>query len=392
MDNCQLHSNFSFPLPRCVIIGTESIAPKGGILLTQTLTRYWEGLKAFGAAAYADLPKLLVALLVLLLLVLLSKKLSDWFCAFLRKLLTPWPREASEVTGAIRTPLRVFFIALGVELFMLIVAPETRWFTFVDKLFRMTNISLIAWGFLNYTPALTRLLIKFNESNQKSTEVAIRFLGIIIRIVIVSLLAVILISEMGYNINGIIAGLGLSGLTLSLAAQNTASNLFSGFEIVSDKPFDVGDYIATASGEGFVEDITMRSTRIRTRDDLLVTVPNSVLMKEAITNYSRMELGKAVRFTIGLTYDTSTEQLQKVCGDLRAFLEADEDVDNSIISVTFKEFGEFSQDIEILYFTKTTDKYENLKVRERINYEVRRIVEEAGAAFAFPTTTVHVKQ
>ncbi|MBQ8469582.1 MAG: mechanosensitive ion channel family protein, partial [Clostridia bacterium] len=188
------------------------------------------------------------------------------------------------------------------------------------------------------------------------------------------------------------AGLGLSGLTLSLAAQNTASNLFSGFEIVSDKPFDVGDYIATASGEGFVEDITMRSTRIRTRDDLLVTVPNSVLMKEAITNYSRMELGKAVRFTIGLTYDTSTEQLQKVCGDLRAFLEADEDVDNSIISVTFKEFGEFSQDIEILYFTKTTDKYENLKVRERINYEVRRIVEEAGAAFAFPTTTVHVEQ
>lgn len=360
--------------------------------MSQTFTQYWEGLKAFGESTYNNLPSLLAALLVLLLFLLLSKKLANFICTALGKILGSWPREAEEVTGAIRSPLRVFFIALGVELFMLIVAPETKWFTFVDKLFRIANISLIAWCFLNYTPALTRLLIKYNEENQKSSEVAIRFMGIIIRIVIVSLLAVILISEMGYNINGIIAGLGLSGLTLSLAAQNTASNLFAGFEIVSDKPFDVGDYIQTPSGEGFVEDITMRSTRIRTRDDLLITVPNSVLMKEAITNYSRMELGKAVQFTIGLTYDTTTEQLQKVCGDLREFLEEDEDLDSSILSVTFKEFGDFSQNIEVLYFTKTTNKYENLKVRERINYEIRRIVKDAGADFAFPTSTVHVEQ
>lgn len=358
--------------------------------MTQTFQQYWQEVSAFGHKAYEDLPTLIVALLVLLLFLLLSKKLSDWLCAFLKKLLQRWPREATEITDAVHTPLRVFFAVLGIELFMLILAPETRWFTFVDKLFRMTNISLIAWGFLNYTPALTRLLIKFNEENQKSTEVAIRFLGILIRIVIVSLLAVILISEMGYNINGIIAGLGLSGLTLSLAAQNTASNLFAGFEIVSDKPFDVGDYIATASGEGFVEDITMRSTRIRTRDELVVSIPNSILMKEAITNYSRM--GKrAVSFTVGLTYDTTAEQIQKVCEGLRAFLEADPDVDPSLVSVVFKDFGDFSQNIDVLYFTKTTDKYENLHVRERINYEVRRIVEAAGATFAFPTTTVQVE-
>ena len=217
-------------------------------------------------------------------------------------------------------------------------------------------------------------------------------MAVILRIVIVSLLAVILISEMGYNINGIIAGLGLSGLTLSLAAQNTASNLFSGFEIITDKPFDVGDYIATASAEGFVEDITMRSTRVRTRDDLVVTIPNATLMKEAITNYSRTQLGKAVTFTLSLTYDTTTEQLQRICGDIRKYLEDSDDVDNSIISVTFKDFGDSSQDLEVTYFTVTTDKYENLKVREDVNFAIRRIVEEAGASFAFPTTTVHVEK
>ncbi|MBO7683035.1 MAG: mechanosensitive ion channel family protein, partial [Clostridia bacterium] len=96
--------------------------------------------------------------------------------------------------------------------------------------------------------------------------------------------------------------------------------------------------------------------------------------------------------TVGLTYDTTTEQLQKVCGDIRAFLEASEEVDNSIISVTFKEFGDSCQNIDIMYFTVTTDKFENLKVREKVNYEIRRIVEDTGASFAFPTTTVHIEQ
>ncbi|MBQ3050717.1 MAG: mechanosensitive ion channel, partial [Clostridia bacterium] len=132
-------------------------------------------------------------------------------------------------------------------------------------------------------------------------------------------------------------------------------------------------------------------TRVRTRDDLVVTIPNATLMKEAITNYSRTQLGKAVTCTIGLTYDTTTEQLQRICGDIRKYLEDSDDVDNSIISVTFKEFGDSSQVIEVTYFTVTTDKYENLKVREDVNFAIRRIVEEAGASFAFPTTTVHLE-
>ena len=362
---------------------------KGGPAVSEFIQQF----RDFFSAAADRWPQIVVGVLLFLLLAGFSKQLANLVGKVLRKLFAKWPSVGGELDGALKNPLRLFFIALGAELCFLIISPETKWMTFIDKAFRMTTISLIAWALLNYTPAATRRIIRFNEEKEGApSEVAVRFMAIVLRIVIVSLLAVILISEMGYNINGIIAGLGLSGLTLSLAAQNTASNLFSGFEIITDKPFDVGDYIATASAEGFVEDITMRSTRIRTRDDLLVTVPNANLMKEAITNYSRMALGKAVQFTIGLTYDTTTEQLQKVCGDLKAFLQADDAVDDSIISVVFKEFGESSQNIEVLYFTKTTDKFENLKERERINYEIRRIVAEAGADFAFPTSTVHVEQ
>ncbi|MBO7689299.1 MAG: mechanosensitive ion channel family protein [Clostridia bacterium] len=357
------------------------------------MAELWQRIVAFFLPWGEKWPEILIGCVIFLLLALLAKPLADLVGKIIRKLFARWPHVGSEIDGALRHPLRVFFIVLGVELAFLIISPETKWMTFIDKLFRMVNISLIAWVLLNYTPAATRQIIRFNEDKQGApSEVAVRFMAVILRIVIVSLLAVILISEMGYNINGIIAGLGLSGLTLSLAAQNTASNLFSGFEIITDKPFDVGDYIRTASAEGFVEDITMRSTRVRTRDDLVVTIPNATLMKEAITNYSRTQLGKAVQFTVGLTYDTTTEQLQKVCGDIRAYLEASDEVDNSIISVTFKEFGDSCQNIDIMYFTVTTDKFENLKVREKVNYEIRRIVEDAGASFAFPTTTVHVEQ
>lgn len=357
------------------------------------MTELWQEVVAFFASWGERWPQIVIGAVVFLLLTLLSKKLTELIGFIIKKLFTRWPKTGEDIYGALKNPLRVFFVILGVELAFLIISPETKWMTFIDKLFRMTNISLIAWVLLNYTPAATRQIIRFNdEKNVNQSEVAIRFMAIILRIVIVSLLAVILISEMGYNINGIIAGLGLSGLTLSLAAQNTASNLFSGFEIITDKPFDVGDYIATASAEGFVEDITMRSTRVRTRDDLVVTIPNATLMKEAITNYSRTQLGKAVTFPVSLTYDTTTEQLQRICGDIRKYLEDSDDVDNSIISVTFKDFGDSSQDLEVTYFTVTTDKYENLKVREDVNFAIRRIVEEAGASFAFPTTTVHLAE
>ena len=223
------------------------------------MTELWQEVVAFFASWGERWPQIVIGAVVFLLLTLLSKKLTELIGFIIKKLFTRWPKTGEDIYGALKNPLRVFFVILGVELAFLIISPETKWMTFIDKLFRMANISLIAWVLLNYTPAATRQIIRFNdEKNVNQSEVAIRFMAIILRIVIVSLLAVILISEMGYNINGIIAGLGLSGLTLSLAAQNTASNLFSGFEIITDKPFDVGDYIATASAEGFVEDIPGR--------------------------------------------------------------------------------------------------------------------------------------
>ena len=226
------------------------------------------------------------------------------------------------------------------------------------------------------------------ETNRRTNAVAVRFVANMLKIIIISISVVVIIGELGYNIGGLITGIGLGGLTFSLAAQNTAANLFAGFSIVSDKPFDVGDYIITPSGEGKVEDITMRSTRIRTLADTVVVLPNSKLVDEPITNCSRLNR-RFVDETIGLTFDTDAGKLRNCIEDIKAMLESHEEVSKDRIVVAFAGFSDSSQDIRIIYSVDTTSLDHSLVVREDINFKIKEIVERNGASFAFPSVTVY---
>ena len=134
-------------------------------------------------------------------------------------------------------------------------------------------------------------------------DTVIRFLERIYKAVILLFAGVLVVTEIGYNVNSLIAGLGLGGLTFALAAQDSASNFFGGLVIIFEKPFELGDWISTASLEGSVEDITFRSTKIRTLANALTVVPNSKLCGEPITNWTRMKM-RLAQFTLGLTYGT----------------------------------------------------------------------------------------
>ena len=132
---------------------------------------------------------------------------------------------------------------------------------------------------------------------------AIKFISNILKIVVISFAVLMIASELGYNVNGFITGLGVGGLAISLAAKDAVSNLISGFVIVFEKPFIVGEFIQTASIQGFVEEVTMRSTKIRTLEDSVVTVPNSKLTDDAIINISRTEK-RLISLEFGVEYST----------------------------------------------------------------------------------------
>ncbi len=335
---------------------------------------------------------IVAGIIVIAVFLLFRRWLSKNIAAIFAKLFKGNPVVGSGIRTSIQDPLKSFFLVLGFYLGFLAMVPPAVVIAALNKLFRIAIIVLITCALVNFTPFATSLVIKFEDkSNRRANAVAIKFIANILKIVIVALSVVVIISELGYNITGLITGLGLGGLTFSLAAQSTASDLFSGFTIVTDKPFDVGDYILTPSVEGVVEDITMRSTRIRTFADTVIVVPNSKLVNEPITNYSRMNK-RYVDFTVNLTYGADKETIQSCVSDINEMLERHEDVNKDRILVVFSGFSDSSQDIRIIFFTNTTSYDDSLKVREDIYYKVKDIIKKNGAEFAFPTKTVYVEQ
>lgn len=307
----------------------------------------------------------------------------------LHKMLKPATEEhENAIVNAISGPARVFFPVLGFMIALWGIFPDSE-LTFMNKAFRIAVVFIVAWLCMNMTPIVVDMVMQKQTNSVGATGMSVKYLGVLIKVIIVVITVVIFINELGYDIDGIITGLGLGGLTVSLAAQNTMKNLFAGFEIVSDKPFDVGDYIKTPSCEGTVVDLSIRSTRIRSIDDVVVTVPNATLTAESIINWSRLRK-RMYTETVGLTYDTPTETIRKIINEITNMLYAHDDVDKERIVVDFAEFAESSLNLEVIYYTADPNFDHSKQVREDINFRIHDIVTRNGASFAFPSTTVYM--
>lgn len=224
-----------------------------------------------------------------------------------------------------------------------------------------------------------------NTAAQSALSISIR-LG---RVMILAVGAVAALSRLGYPVAGLMAGLGLGGLAFALAAQKTVENLFGSFSLAIDAPFRVGDFVKVDDFVGTVETLGLRSTRIRTLDRTLVTIPNGRLAEMRLESYSardRMRLA----CTLGLVYETSEAQMRQVLDGLEAALRAHPLIWPDAVVVRFKEFGPSSLDIEIMAWFRTSSWPEFQQVRQEVLLRFMGVVEGAGTSFAFPTRTVHV--
>ncbi len=257
------------------------------------------------------------------------------------------------------------------------------------NLFRSLLIILIAWGFMNLfnqTSGVFESLAK--RFSVEVNDILIQFIAKGTRIIIIALAVSIVVQEWGYNVNSFVAGLGIGGLAFALAAQDTLANLFGGMVITLDKPFTLGDWIETPSVEGVVEEISFRSTRVRTFAQALVHVPNASIVKEPITNWSRM--GKRrVMFTLGVMYSTPREKLERCTRLIEALLIDHEEIDNEFIVVRFNEFNQSSLDVFIYCFALTTQWAEFLRIKEDINFKAMDILKEQGVSIAFPSRSIY---
>lgn len=211
------------------------------------------------------------------------------------------------------------------------------------------------------------------------------------RVFIVILGVVYLIQAMGYSVSGLLAGLGIGGLAVAMAAKDSLANFFGSVMILVDRPFKVGDWIRAGEDEGVVEEIGLRSTRIRTFPKTLISVPNSVIANVPVDNVARMPK-RRVKMTVGVTYSTSAQQMQDLVEGIKQILRDHEGVDQDFSLVSFTDFGASSLDVLVYYFTKSIDWAMHLRVREEVNLAIMRLVDSMGLSIAFPTRTVHVQQ
>jgi len=229
-----------------------------------------------------------------------------------------------------------------------------------------------------------------NRTESKLDEQMLPFISKAVKIVIFLMLALWVLQLSGYNISSLLAGLGIGGLAVALGLQDTLSNFFGSISIFADRPFIVGDMVKIGDIQGTVEEIGFRSTRIRTLEATLVSIPNKTVANSIIDNLSRRSK-RRVEQTIGLTYSTTVEQIEKVVSSIREIISRDEEVDPELVLVNFSNFGDSSLDITIIYFIKSADFREYLAVKERINLAIMRKLEELGVSIAFPTRSIYIE-
>lgn len=192
------------------------------------------------------------------------------------------------------------------------------------------------------------------------------------------------------NVTALVGGLGIGGLAVALAAQESLANLLGSFTIFLDKPFTVGDTVDFQGIVGTIEKVGFRSTRIRTLDKSYVTVPNKSLVGAPLNNITESTHRRA-RFFIRLTYDTDPQVMKNIIAEIHDVLLRHENTNDEPV-VRFFEYADSSLNILITYLVNSNDYSLYVKVREEINFKIYEIVQRNGRSFAFPTRTVHVEK
>lgn len=306
-------------------------------------------------------------------------------------------KSARIILNAFEDPIKLLFIVIGSYVLLFIVNRAMGWNAneIINKMAQTAIIILIAMGLNNLVNNSNGLIDRASERASekydiKVTVVLIPMMCKVVKFLTIAFTLIQIANVWGMDVNAFITGLGLSGVVVALAAKDYAANMMSGVIIFLDSPFNIGDWIRCGELEGIVEDISFRSTRIRTFDKVLISVPNSVLVNDPILNYNKRET-RRVTMDIGVTYDTSIEQMHMCLENIRNMLENHDGVDNELINVCFSKLNESSLDISLYFFINKIGFNDYMNVKEDINFKIMKILEDAQVEVAFPSRSVYIK-
>ncbi len=257
----------------------------------------------------------------------------------------------------------------------------------ISSLIAAVGVLQVAYrGIDIFMDVLTR---RASETESKLDDSLVPLLRTAVRLFVTFVGLLFVLQNLDINVSSLIAGLGLGGLAIALAAQDTVRNLLGGVTIFADKPFEVGDWVVVDGVEGTVEAVGFRSTRVRTFYNSLISVPNGNLMDSGIDNMGQRRW-RRYKTTLGVAYHTKPDQLQAFVEGIRAIIQANPGMRQDYYIVEFHGFGPTSLDILVYCFIDAEDWNEELRTRHVLNLDIMRLAESLQVEFAFPTQTLHI--
>jgi MscS family membrane protein len=329
----------------------------------------WIGL-AFLAAALAALSKLFSRIVLWLTQRGVKRVAPNWDFSLL-----------GTFVGPLRLLLSVSLFRAGMDWF----GPAALLRLYLGRVLAV----LFFWGIFWLCAVIIDVIVRHLRAHLETSHRAFSYSvlplsGRIAKILVFVFIVAAVLSAWGYNTTTLLAGLGIGGVALALASQKTIENLFGSVAVISDRPVSVGDFCKFGSSMGTVEDIGLRSTRIRTPDRTLLTVPNGSFSTMTLENFDRRDK-ILFHVTLNLRRNTTPDQMRALLESLTKLLKDNSKFETGAMPVRFVGIGAYSLDIEIFIYVRTLDFDEFMKIQQNLFLSIMDAVESAGTALAVPT-------
>ncbi|MDI1250595.1 MAG: mechanosensitive ion channel [Lacunisphaera sp.] len=331
-----------------------------------------------------------IAALFLVAALLLRRVVTTLIFGFLKKLAAKTTTTLDDkLFPALESPVATFIMLTGIFAALKVLKLTVATDRFIGYGSTVAFSLVVFWGLLRAFDAVLDHVQEIALKKQLGVAAFMPWIKKTLVTVFVVFGVLMVVQSLGFDVKALLAGLGIGGLAFALAAQDTIANLFGSIVVAIDQPFKLGETIRIQGNVGAVEDIGLRSTKLRLIDKSLIVMPNKMVAAESITNLSRFT-ARRVEQVLGLTYDTTATQMDEFVAEIRRLILAEDEVDPTSVNVYFRDFNSSSLDLWVVYATKDPDFAKLMTLRQRLNLAFMRTVEARGLSFAFPTQTLHV--
>ncbi len=337
-----------------------------------------------------------IQILIAIGVIIVFRILSSTISKLIIKIFRVKSKEKKDIReNPFYVPLKVIitfigiYIALNIVKDALVIRPET--IGIITKIIKILMILLVAKAFGQGLDERNEILNKIQTKTGKEIdETTTKLLMKTIKVAIYVVAGFMVITELGYNISGFITGLGIGGVVITLAAQDTAKSFIGGIGLFIDKPFKVGDYIRVGQYEGTVEEMKFRTTNIRTSDNCVLHVPNSEMSISAIINYSEIQT-RRINTELIIDINTNINKIQNVKNMIEDMLNSYEIIKKDTIQVYFKDISANGMKMSVIAYINESNYSKYMQIREQINYNIMEILRSEGIELSQRAQTVYVQ-